>query len=111
MYIDQHVDTIDPQVMDIALLDLSIIESVQQSRAPIEALQGAKALNAAYQIWMKKMRVLDDPRGWEFQQDSQVCGYKAADNMRAEIFHLVRQRRPLCLAGVLESLVRICPIC
>ncbi|CAL5225615.1 g8470 [Coccomyxa viridis] len=70
---DQHVDNMDPQIMEMALLDLPNIERVLQLRAPIETLQGAKALKLAYQIWMEEMRVHhDDPRAWEFQQNSQA---------------------------------------
>lgn len=108
---DQHVDNIDPQIMEMALLDLPNIERVLQLRAPIETLQGAKALKVAYQIWMEEMRVHhDDPRAWEFQQNSQVCDCEAAHNVSRGLSPCA-SIKTLCLAGILGSLVRICRIC
>ncbi len=84
--------------MEIALEDISTIKSVLHSGTPIEALKGAQSLNKAYQLWMEKMRIkVGQPRPWEFQPDSKVCGCAAACDV-GNVIAPINIPRLLCLA-------------
>ena len=68
----------DHHILELALQDISQIWHVVSSGKSAEALTNATHLLAAYQQFLRKMRVEHNyPRTWENLPNSQVCGCSA----------------------------------